>query len=312
MKKEILLVPDEVEGEMVKRWIESVNRRVHYHCTLIKNLEMVKEDVLERDYDGFLTIDGQEGSGKTTLGAQVALFLDHSFCIDRIVFTPNQFLEAVEKASRGQAIMFDECMGYLGSRGSMSKFNRILIKVFSEMRSKNLFIILNIPSFFELDKYAAIHRSVALIHVHRRGAFLVYNYRKKKLLYINGKKYYSYQNPDADFIGNFTSYFPFDKEAYNLKKQESIKQYDKETNREKQLINQRNVLINYLYNEKVLNADEIAIKLGLNRAQVFKIVASSRGLITQSKSNSLPEKDETNPNDEEIVDETDETDDIVL
>ena len=120
-------------------------------------------------------------SGKTTFSFQIAMYLDPTFCLDRVCFTIEQFVEAVEKAEKYQAIVFDETMGYLSSRSSMSRFNRLLIKVFSEMRSKNLFILLNIPSIFELDKYPAIHRSVALIHIYKRGTFAVYNYSKKKL-----------------------------------------------------------------------------------------------------------------------------------
>jgi hypothetical protein len=94
------------------------------------------------------------------------------------------------------------------------------------MRSKNLFILLNIPSIFELDKYPAIHRSVALIHIYKRGTFAVYNYSKKKLLYINGKKFYSYAYPAPDFIGRFAKYFPLNYNEYENKKQRGIANFN--------------------------------------------------------------------------------------
>lgn len=206
------LDPPEVTTRKPRPTSEACKQRGYYiHMILESNLKNLHTEVTKHDWDGFIVIDGQEGTGKTTLALQIAKYLDPSFNISRCVFTITQFLEATENAEKGQAIVFDETMGYLGSRGSMSKFNRILLKVFSEMRSKNLFIILCIPSFFELDKYPAIHRSVCLFHVNKRSRFVGYNFNKKKLLYITGKKYYSYSFPSADFIAKFPPYFVLDK-----------------------------------------------------------------------------------------------------
>jgi len=246
-------------------------RGYYIHMILESNLKQLHKEVTKHDWDGFIVIDGQEGTGKTTLALQIAKYLDPTFNIDRCVFTITQFLNATENADKGQAIVFDETMGYLGSRGSMSKFNRILLKVFSEMRSKNLFIILCIPSFFELDKYPAIHRSVCLFHVNKRSKFVGYNFNKKKLLYIAGKKYYSYSWPSADFIGHFVSYFVLDKIEYNKKKTESIKQFNDSRDREKSIENQRDILIRYLRNELNLKNDEIALKTGLSPNRVSEI-----------------------------------------
>lgn len=184
-------------------------------------METLMENV-RKDYDAFIIVSGREGCGKTTLANQLALFVDPTYNIDRCVFTAEQFLDAVENAERYQAIVFDETMGYLSSRGSMSKFNRTLIKVMSEMRFKNLFVFLCIPNFFELDRYPAMHRSTGLLHVYARGKFGSYGYGKKKLLYLKGKKFYSY-NVAPDYIGNFPKYFPLDKDEYDEKKKEGIR-----------------------------------------------------------------------------------------
>ena len=65
-----------------------------------------------------------------------------------------------------------------------------------QIRQKNLFVIMVLPTFFVLDKYVALFRSRALIHVYeckkKRGYFKVYNQKKKKLLYLLGKATYSY------------------------------------------------------------------------------------------------------------------------
>ena len=120
------------------------------------NLEALKENVTKKDYDGFIILSGREGFGKSTLAGQIAMFLDSTYNLKRCVFTAEQFTEACEEAEKFQAVVFDETMGFLSSRGAMSKFNRGLIKIMSEMRSKNLFVILCIPNFFELVRYPAM------------------------------------------------------------------------------------------------------------------------------------------------------------
>jgi len=135
---------------------------------LKSNLDLLSQS-LKKDYDFFIVIDGRERFGKSTLASQIAYYLDPTYNLDRCVFTADQFAEAVEKAEKFQAIVFDEAHGYLGSRSSMSSFNKKLVKIMTEMGSKNLIVILCLPNFFELDKYPAIWRSSCLLHVHQRG-----------------------------------------------------------------------------------------------------------------------------------------------
>ena len=194
---------------------------------LKNNLEIFKQDVLRRDDDCCIIIDGIERGGKTTLAWSVAKYLDPTYNLSRCVFTADQFFEAVVNGKKGQAIVFDEAFGYLNSRQALSKFNKSLIKVMAEMGFKNLFVIILIPSFFELDKYPAMHRSRALLHVYknklgRKGNFSFFNFHKKKMLYLFGKKSYSYRKPSANFFGRFTKRFYPDKEAYNEKKRIAV------------------------------------------------------------------------------------------
>ncbi len=207
-----------------KKWIELEKNSPegHYIDGYLKaNLEAVKKNVIKKNYDGFVLVTGREGFGKSTMAMQMALYCDPSLDLTRVVFTADQFLEAVESAPRYSSIVFDETMGYLSSRGAMSKFNRTLVKVMSEMRSKNLFVFLCIPSLFEMERYVAMHRTTGLIYIKKRGHFGSYDYPTKKKLYIQGKKNYSYAVP-PNFIGRFTSYFPLDQEEYESKKQKAI------------------------------------------------------------------------------------------
>jgi len=238
---------------------------------LMKNLDNVINNVKKHDFDSFIIIGGREGFGKSTLAAQLATYLDPTYNLDRCTFTANQFKEACESANKYEAIVFDETMGYLSSRGAMSKFNRELIKIMSEMRSKNLFVIMCIPNYFELDKYPAIHRSTAFINVYKRSFFGSYDYNQKKLLYLTGKKYYSYK-VKANFIGKFTKYFPLDQIAYENKKQKSIREWDKESDKHKRVANKLNSLIYHIYDENLMKTTEIAEIVGYTQRWVQFVI----------------------------------------
>jgi hypothetical protein len=194
---------------------------------LQNTLDHFKHGVLKKDKDCFIIMDGREGGGKSTKANQIAVYLDPTFDLSRTVFTPDQFFEAVKNGEKGQCVVFDEAFGYLSSRRALSKFNVSLIKVMAEMRFKNLFIILCLPSFFELDRYAAIHRSKCLIHVFEdkrgnRGRFYYMSYDKKKKLYLMGKKGYDYSKQSANFHGRFTKFFSLDIDDYNEKKRRAV------------------------------------------------------------------------------------------
>lgn len=231
------------------------------------NLDWLKKD-LKKDYDAFLCISGREGFGKSTLAMQCAKYLDNTFSVDRVVFTAEQFKDAVEKAEKYQAIVFDETMGYLSSRGAMSKFNRALIKIMSEMRSKNLIIILCIPNFFELDRYPAMHRTTGLLHVYKRGCFMAYTWDRKLKLYKYGKKEYNYGAVKANFRGNYPKCFPIDQKAYEEKKQKAISSWEKVNSNESRWKEQRNKAIMVLYKDVGYTQEQIGQKLGISQQNI--------------------------------------------
>jgi len=253
---------------------------------LKSNMDYLKKS-LYNDYDFFIVVDGRERFGKSTIAAQLAYYLDPTYNLDRCVFTADQFAEAVEKADKYQAIVFDEAHGYLGSRQSMSKFNRTLIKIMSEMGSKNLIIIIVLPNFFELDKYPAIHRSSCLINVHKRAGFMFFNYKKKKDLYLKGKRFYAY-NVSSNFHGAFVKYFPLDREAYQAKKDISTAEDAKINNREKKYLNQRDYLITALSKKYDLTQEQIAEFIPtLGRKGVGQVLAKEMQPWSESPSHTI-------------------------
>jgi len=170
----------------------------YYMDDRLKNVcdKKIKPLLTKANEDLVIAIDGNEGSGKSTIAFQVGKYIDPTLNLSRVTFTPDEFREAILKAKKRQCIIFDEAFTGFSSRASLSGVNRTLISLMMQMRQKNLAVIIVLPTFFLLDKYIALFRTRFLIHVYNnksiKGYFRIYNRQKKKLLYLAGKQTYSY------------------------------------------------------------------------------------------------------------------------
>jgi hypothetical protein len=205
---------------------------------LKKNLdEKVIPMLQKKDKDCVLAIDGREGSGKSTFAFQIGKYVDPTLDLDRIVFDPESFREAIYKAKKGQCVIYDEAFTGFSSRSSLSGINRILVSLMMQMRQKNLFVLIVLPTIFLLDRYVALFRARALLHVYEckgtRGYFKLYNTKLKKMLYLTGQKTYTYTNKLArtNFKGRFYGKFALGDEtveqAYRDKKEQALKDSEK-------------------------------------------------------------------------------------
>lgn len=189
---------------------------------LRKNLDAIKQEV-RQDNDYFITICGLERSGKSVLAQQVAHYLsDGNFTVDQMCVSVEDFVLQVFKADKYMCVVFDEAQRGASSGDYMKEMNRALKKVAMEMGAKNLFVIMVMPSVFELSKYYALHRSIAHIEVFKykgaRGYFKVWAGENKKLLYLKGKREMNMGAVRPDFFGRFTNYYCIDEKAYRAKK----------------------------------------------------------------------------------------------
>lgn len=198
---------------------------------LKENFDLIKK-VIKKDWDMCVVIDGAEGAGKSVLTQQLAFYCDPTLNIDRITFRPDEFKDAVLKAERYNSVIFDEAYGGLSSRRAMTATNNAIVDMLTEIRQKNLFLFIVLPSFFDLDKYVALWRSRALINVYHdkfeRGFFNFFSAPRKKNLYVYGKKFYNYHSQKPNFTGRFTNFYPVDKEEYRKKKLDSLRAPNRE------------------------------------------------------------------------------------
>jgi len=207
--------------------VEEINgKKLYVDGWLKKNLD-VGNSLIRKDWDMVFVYDGYEGSGKSVKAMADCYYVDPSFNIDRVCFNPREFTKQITAAKPYTAVLYDEAFTGLTARAAMSIINRTLIKMLAEIRQKQLFVGIVMPTFFDLDKYVALWRSRVLIHVYigknfQRGFFSFYNMERKKQLYVLGKKFYSYHKPQPNFRGRFTNTYIVDEAEYRKRKKDSL------------------------------------------------------------------------------------------
>ena len=267
---------------------------------LRKNLDLAKEIVL-KDWDMVFCVDGYEGSGKSVLAQQCAKHCDPNFDIERVCFTPEEFVKAINATPEYGAVVYDEAYQGMSSRAAMSEVNRMLMGVLAEIRQKKLFVFIILPCFFELDKYAAVWRSRGLLHVYtkekfKRGFFSFYNQDKKKTLYVLGKKFFSYSKPSPNFFGRFPKGYTVDEELYRQKKLDALKareekhKEDKIPKTEIRLKEYLVRLVAHLREEYKYSKSAIERICGLDRHNISKYTEEIAELHAKKNAFKLPHK----------------------
>lgn len=269
---------------------------------LAENLDGFVRGVMKKNTSAVFLIDGRSGLGKTTLSSQVACYINNQvkkyyekennlkncpkLTLDCMTWTPKDFLKKFESVRKGDVVILDESM-ILSNRSTMSEINRAVIIMMSMIRSKNIFVIFNVNSIFDLDKNLPLHRADMLINLYpreqkfaSRGAYQVIPAAGGKLknLYITGKKYYDYSRARKAFNDTFSGFFPFDVKEYERRKQEAINNYFESGQRKSRSLVKisRDRYIKYLNDELPITQDEIARIGNISPRTVQRAVADLR------------------------------------
>ena len=265
-----------------------------------EELLKVRERVLNKDRDFVAVYDGEEGVGKSVLAQQHAVILDPNFTIDNIVFTADSFIKKIKdpNTKKGTCIVLDEAFSSANSRGALTEVNRSMIGLATEMRQKNLFVLLVLPSFFDLDRYFALLRCRALFHVYftpeEDRHYIVFNKDTKKLLYLLGKKFYDYNKPKAPFApAKFFNQYTVDEEDYRFKKAEAFRKRTV-SGTAKRWLDQRNACIQTLVR-----------KHGYNYASIDQMFKEKKVTSMSSRAYDYVIAEQIDLNDQELEEEAD-------
>ena len=208
------------------------------------NLEFWRNAVINQDIDCFVIVDGKEGSGKSVHALQVAHFLDVDRNIDldtQVCFTPEEVKQAINNLPKFKAIVYDEAKRGLNRRRSTENVNIELTELFAECRQNNLFLVVVLPAFHDLDMNIAVFRSRVLINVYYkwdtanreqpllRGFARFYNEDAKKFIYCNKAIRQQYKHPrhKDSFDYRFPHHYVVDEAAYRARKKKAVMDYTK-------------------------------------------------------------------------------------
>lgn len=195
---------------------------LYFDGYLWKNMEAMNT-LIDKKFDNVGLICGYSGDGKSELAMQIALGLDATFNLDRVVFDAEDFERVVDSAPKGSVIVWDEADQLVGA-GHWGMVRTITRKM-KRIRFKNLHILWVTPSPFDLSKYFIIDRTRWLVHVYskdfNRGFFRFFDRDNKKKLYIEGRKQWDWNCAKPNFFGRYTKWpkgFPIETKAYEEKK----------------------------------------------------------------------------------------------
>ncbi len=231
-----------------------------------EQLLLIKKAVIKKDRDYVMVIDGEEGCGKSVLAMQIASYLDPKFNLDSVVFNADQFMKAIRTVRKHSCVLLDEAFNASNARASLSQVNRAMLGIATEMRQRNLFVIMVLPSFFDLDKYFALWRCRCLIHVYfrrdgSRGRYVLFPKTKKKYLYLNGKKTYNYSKPKSPYPPLvFNNTYMVNENEYREKKAKAFRTRVV-SNMARKWKGQRDALVKELYHTWKVNSVDIGGKL---------------------------------------------------
>ena len=239
---QILKYNDEITNEEKELHIED---KLAYFLN-----KKVKGSLSKKDKDYVMLIDGYEGAGKSTFGQQIGKWVDPSLNLSRICMTAEEFHKAINEAPKDSCVIYDEAVTGMSAGDSIAKVGKVLKALMMQMRQKNLFVIIIIPSVFELNRYTVLSRARSFFHVYEnkgmRGFYVGYNQRDLKNLYLKGKQFYNYK-VRSYFNGRFWGKYTVNEEAYREKKNKAMQNTEKkQTALEQKHTKQRNLAFKML------------------------------------------------------------------
>ena len=245
---------------------------------MYRELKKMKDQVLIHNDMGVILIDGRPGSGKSTLAGQVAYFLtDGKFNVNYESFNQKQTFDIMKKMKEGDCCIIDESFDVINKRTAQTSANMLTINMLQQMRSRKVFILILLPSFYDLDKNVSLWLASALLHCYRspeplgrRGQYVAYNIDGIQRLWLYGRQSYSYSLKivQPNFRARFTKYFPIDIKKYEYKKRKSLTEKPKEETENSKYYKQRNILIRVL-KESGMAVSDIAIKLNMKERSIY-------------------------------------------
>jgi len=262
---------------------------------LKQNLDPIPKFLKKKwDVVGIVTGHGKVGVGKSTCAGQAGYYIawrlaggevicnddnqvvkiippkdEVRFSLNNVVFSPEDLMKRAEELPKNSVIIYDEGRSGLDSASAMTAINKTMGEFFQRCRVYHHVIIIVLPNFFKLHEDYAVARSQFLIDTfaddaYNRGYFSFYNEHQKELLFFWGKRLIGvtakYSAAKRNFWGKFTSWVPWDEEAYDKAKEVAMAKTS-HTKTQLRLKKQRDACFVLLKNHANMESKDIAMAL---------------------------------------------------
>jgi hypothetical protein len=171
------MISNNVSNQMIAQTIKISNPLIEQEA-MTKGEIWIKacQDRIDKGMSLNCLLLGEPGSGKSWASLKLAELMDMSedgFSHERIVFGTKDFMMAIKKAKKGQAIIYEEVGVNWSSRQWYKQFGQNAL--LQTIRYKNLFFIMNCPNIKFLDKQASslVHYTFQMKSINQSEKFSV-------------------------------------------------------------------------------------------------------------------------------------------
>lgn len=181
------------------------------------NLDKQKERVFEEGFASLILVDGGVGKGKTTMDVIIADYLTGRPIKfeEQLRMGGDDFIKGLRVCyDKGHVVACYDESGDFNKRGTLSKLNATLNRIFEIYRAFKIIVVLSLPTMLKLDE--GIFESNLprmLIHIEKRdkkqGTFAVYDLPRMMWIRARAKdkrvviKNKAYQMVQPNFRGHF-------------------------------------------------------------------------------------------------------------
>lgn len=159
-------------------------------------IEIIRRRLYKENKNYLAVICGETGSGKSYSGLSLCKAIDDSFNVDRVVFTPSEFIHLLNKGNleKGNAILWDEAGVGIPAREWYRLSNRLIGYVIQTFRNRNLAVVFTVPTYSFIDKQlrCLFHAFIEVLGVDEREKVVITKYKRIQHSASLGKNYYKY------------------------------------------------------------------------------------------------------------------------
>ncbi len=182
------------------------------HERLKQKLDNIKF-ILKKKWDAVILVTGLERSGKSTLAMTIGWYLSEgNIGINNFCTGANDAMYKLKSLPDHSTLIIDEGSLVFSSKDSLKTEQKDLIKVLNVIGQKSMVLIIVLPSFFDLNKYIAVDRSLFMISTvtdkkFNRGNFNYFGRKTKSRLYKENRAN-STRIIRPDWNGSFIDFRP--------------------------------------------------------------------------------------------------------